>query len=76
MFNKFKMNEKNITFQCMHIAYQCLTSVTGECKLTLDHRKCIIIAGPNINVLKLLILSFVFIQIYIDTGFDGKLALT
>ena len=57
----------------MHIAYQSLTAVPSECKLNLGHRKCIIIAGPNIDVLKLLILSFVFIQIYIDTGFDGKL---
>ena len=48
--------------QCMCVACERITAVTREFKLNLEHRKFIIIASPDINVLKRLVLSFVFID--------------
>ena len=56
---------QNITIiQCMRIACGRLTAVTREFKLDLEHRTFIIIASPDINVLKSLVLSFVFIKMH------------
>ena len=47
---------RNITIiKYMRIACERLTAVTRECKLNLEHRKFIILASPDINVLKRLL---------------------
>ena len=60
------MNDINTLYYnisiCTLLARDYLTAVTSEFKLNLEHRTFIIIAGPDINVIKLLILSFVLLE--------------
>ena len=61
--------ENIVIIQCMRVACERLTAVTREFRLNLEHRTFIIIASappppppPGINVVKRLVLSFVFMS--------------